>query len=50
MKEMAKEILLFPFGGNAKESLISILAINNARREWNVLGFITNEPLERDIP
>jgi hypothetical protein len=50
MKEMAKEIFLFPFGGNARESLISILAINNARREWNVLGFITNESLERDIP
>jgi sugar O-acyltransferase (sialic acid O-acetyltransferase NeuD family) len=44
MKEMAKEILLFPFGGNARESLISILAINNVKREWNILGFIDDDP------
>ena len=40
---MAKEILLFPFGGNARESLISILAINNVSREWNILGFIDDD-------
>ena len=37
---MAKKILLFPFGGNARESLISILAINKIRKEWDVIGFV----------
>ncbi|MDO8748393.1 MAG: NeuD/PglB/VioB family sugar acetyltransferase [Candidatus Omnitrophota bacterium] len=37
---MLKNILLFPFGGNARESLNSIFAINNINKEWNVIGFI----------
>ncbi len=37
---MPKKIILFPFGGNAKESLISILAINSIKKEWDVVGFI----------
>ena len=37
---MAKKLLIFPFGGNGKESLISVLAINDMRPEWEVIGFI----------
>lgn len=37
---MSKKLLIFPFGGNGKESLISILAINEMRPEWEVIGFI----------
>lgn len=40
---MAKKILLFPFGGNAKESLLSIFAANKAAREWDVLGFFDDD-------
>lgn len=37
---MSKKLLIFPFGGNGKEALISILAINEMRPEWEVVGFI----------
>jgi sugar O-acyltransferase (sialic acid O-acetyltransferase NeuD family) len=40
---MSKMLLLFPFGGNAKESLLSILAINSVRQEWDVMGFIDDD-------
>jgi sugar O-acyltransferase (sialic acid O-acetyltransferase NeuD family) len=40
---MKKKILLFPFGGNAKESLLSILAINKIRETWDVLGFLDDD-------
>ena len=40
---MSKKLLIFPFGGNAKESLISILAINRIKPEWEVLGFIDDD-------
>jgi sugar O-acyltransferase (sialic acid O-acetyltransferase NeuD family) len=40
---MPKKLLLFPFGGNARESLLSILAINSARQEWDVVGFIDDD-------
>ncbi len=35
-----KDLLLFPFGGNAREALIAILAQNAIEPRWNVLGFI----------
>lgn len=37
---MPEKILIFPFGGNARESLISISAINNLEKKWKVIGFI----------
>jgi sugar O-acyltransferase (sialic acid O-acetyltransferase NeuD family) len=40
---MSKKLLLFPFGGNARESLLSIRAINAVRKEWDVLGFIDDD-------
>jgi len=40
---MSKTLLIFPFGGNARESLISVLAINRMNPEWEVLGFIDDD-------
>lgn len=37
---MPKKIIIFPFGGNARESLISILTINAIKKEWDIVGFI----------
>jgi len=34
-----KDLLIFPFGGNAQESLLAIQSINKYRPVWNVLGF-----------
>ena len=40
---MLKELLIFPFGGNAREALLSIFAINALKKEWQVLGFIDDD-------
>jgi sugar O-acyltransferase (sialic acid O-acetyltransferase NeuD family) len=37
---MSKKLLLFPFGGNAREAVISVLAINAIKQEWDLAGFI----------
>ena len=37
---MSKKLIIFPFGGNAKEALMSIFDINSIRSEWDILGFI----------
>jgi sugar O-acyltransferase (sialic acid O-acetyltransferase NeuD family) len=41
---MAKKLILFPFGGNAREALLSVLAINRTKKTWSVVGFIDDEP------
>ncbi len=41
---MSKQLLLFPFGGNAREALLSIFAINSVRSEWEILGFFDDDP------
>ena len=35
-----KQLLLFPFGGNAREALMTVLDINKIKKEWDILGFI----------
>jgi len=40
---MSKTLLIFPFGGNARESLISVLALNRVNPEWEVMGFIDDD-------
>ena len=35
-----KDVILFPFGGNARESVTAILALNSVEPTWNILGFI----------
>ncbi len=37
---MSKKLLLFPFGGNAREALVSIFAMNENKDEWDLLGFV----------
>lgn len=41
---MPKELLLFPFGGNAKEILTSIISINKNEHQFDILGFIDDNP------
>ena len=40
---MSKKLLLFPFGGNAREALMSVFAVNEKNKEWVVLGFIDDD-------
>ena len=37
---MPKPLLLFPFGGTAREALAVILSSAELSRQWNVLGFV----------
>jgi len=41
---MLKKLILFPFAGNSREALLSILAINAKKKEWDVVGFIDDDP------
>ena len=40
---MTEEIILFPFGGNAKEILVSLLSLNEHKPTYKILGFIDDE-------
>lgn len=40
---MSKKLLLFPFGGNAKEAVTSVFAINSVRPEWDIVGFLDDD-------
>ncbi len=42
---MPDRLIIFPFGGNARESLITILDINKRSNKWDVLGFIDDNSL-----
>lgn len=35
-----KKLLIFPFGGNAREILISIMEVNKKKPTWKVIGFL----------
>ena len=37
---MPKKLLIFPFGGNAREAAAIIEHINEIDRKWDVIGFI----------
>lgn len=37
---MSKKLLLFPFGGNSRESLAAIFALKDHKDEWDLLGFV----------
>ena len=37
---MPRKILLFPFGGNAREALMTVFEINDRRRIWEPAGFV----------
>jgi len=38
-----KSLLLFPFNGNARESIAVIEAINKQKQEWNAIGFVDDD-------
>lgn len=40
---MSDKLILFPFGGNAREALMSVFAINEMGSEWDLLGFIDDD-------
>lgn len=40
---MSRKLVLFPFGGNAREALLSLFAINEINSEWEILGFIDDD-------
>ena len=40
---MSKKLFLFPFGGNAREALLSVLAANEKNQEWDIMGFIDDD-------
>jgi len=44
---MVKKLILFPFGGNAREALDTISVINKAEKEWDVIGFVDDDPSTR---
>jgi len=43
------ELILFPFGGNAKEAVFVIDEINKHNPTWNFIGFIDDDPTLRGI-
>lgn len=38
-----RDLIIFPCGGNARESLLTIIAQNELEPTWNVLGFIDDD-------
>ena len=41
---MSKKIILFPFGGNAREALQVIRDLNRIKKQWDVVGFTDDDP------
>ena len=41
---MPKDLLLFPFGGSAREALSVILESVELKEEWNPIGFVDDHP------
>jgi sugar O-acyltransferase (sialic acid O-acetyltransferase NeuD family) len=41
---MIKKLVIFPFGGNAKEAVVVAEAINRIKPEWKIIGFIDDDP------
>jgi sugar O-acyltransferase (sialic acid O-acetyltransferase NeuD family) len=40
---MSRKLVLFPFGGNAREALVSVFALNERTVSWEILGFIDDD-------
>jgi len=41
---MPEKLILFPFGGNSREALLSVLAVNARKKTWDIAGFIDDDP------
>ncbi len=40
---MSADLIIFPFGGNAREALMAINATNKIIKKWNIIGFIDDD-------
>lgn len=40
---MSRQLLLFPFGGNAREAVMSVFALNERGPAWDLVGFIDDD-------
>lgn len=45
---MSEKLILFPFGGNTREALMTIQAINGVHQQWDVIGFIDDDSSKWD--
>lgn len=41
---MPDKLIIFPCGGNARESLAAIESLNSVKKRWDVIGFIDDDP------
>jgi sugar O-acyltransferase (sialic acid O-acetyltransferase NeuD family) len=41
---MPEKLILFPFGGNAREALMTTLLTAVMKKKWQVIGFIDDDP------
>ncbi len=41
---MSKQLIIFPFGGNGREAAATIVGNSLLKEEWELLGFIDDEP------
>src|ERR1039457_4198285 len=42
------DLLIFPYGGNSREAVDVVFAINQQKPTWNLLGFLDDDPYKRD--
>ncbi len=45
---MSKDLILFPFGGSAREALVTIQSCSILSDEWNILGFVDDNSELKD--
>ncbi|MDP8264943.1 MAG: NeuD/PglB/VioB family sugar acetyltransferase [Candidatus Aceula lacicola] len=45
---MSKKLLLFPFGGSAREAFVTIQSCPALATEWDVIGFVDDNPEARE--
>ena len=41
---MPKKLIIFPAGGNAREALVIVEAVNKTKMTWDVVGFLDADP------
>lgn len=41
---MSRKLILFPFGGNAREAAMTIADMNRKKRTWEIVGYIDDNP------
>jgi sugar O-acyltransferase (sialic acid O-acetyltransferase NeuD family) len=41
---MSKKLIIFPFGGNAREAAATIAGNGSLREKWELIGFIDDDP------